>query len=171
LQRPPHFESTTAAAHYAFPLDRLLQAFKYGRELALAELFANQLANAVQSRRPAVDLIVPVPLERARLRERGFNQAHEIARRLGARLALEVRPEAARRIKRTAPQADLSLEARADNVRGAFAADAQVMGRRIAVVDDVMTTGATLNEFAGTLKAYGAIHVENWIVARALLAR
>lgn len=169
IRRAPHFDRTIAAATYAFPLDRLIQAYKYEAALAYAGLFTELLARALG---PIVDvdLVVPMPLHPDKIRARGFNQAHELARRIAPRYGVPVDPFAAVRAKPTTVQADLPIEARASNVRNAFAASAAVLGRRIAVVDDVMTTGATLDELARTLKAHGALHVENWVVARALLS-
>lgn len=168
VHRAPHFDATFAACQYKFPLDRLMQAYKYGGMLAMSDLFAGLLATVVGDR-PDVDLIVPLPLARDRLRERGFNQSQEIARRLSARTGIAVDAAAALRIRATSVQADLPIAERTRNVRHAFKATSAVIGRRVAVVDDVMTTGATLDEFARTLKSHGALHVENWVVARALL--
>lgn len=164
LRHPPHFDGTVAAWRYAYPVDRLVHALKFHGRLALARYFAGALASRVG---PA-DIVLPMPLHSARLTERGFNQAAEIARHLtaitGARLVLE----GARRIRRTLPQAQLPLDARARNVRRAFACTLDLSGARVAVVDDVMTTGATLGEMARLLKRAGAARVENWVVARTL---
>lgn len=168
ISQPPHFDRTIAATSYAFPLDRLMLAYKYHAMLAYAALFTDMLSAAIGAA-DDVDLVIPMPLHADKLRDRGFNQAHEMARRIAPRLGVRVDAFAATRVKPTTVQADLPLEARARNVRNAFSASAAVMGRRVAVVDDVMTTGATLDELARTLKAHGAIRVENWIVARALL--
>jgi ComF family protein len=164
LARPPAFDATIAAWRYAFPVDRLVQSLKYGGALALASLFAAALVDAARGR--PVDVLLPMPLARGRLRERGFNQAMEIARRTARLLDRPLRPHLAARHRDTAPQADLPFDERAANVRGVFACNAVVAGMRIAVVDDVMTTGATLDELARTLKRAGALHVENWVVAR-----
>jgi predicted amidophosphoribosyltransferase len=112
------------------------------------------------------DRVVPMPLHRTRLAERGFNQSLEIARHVARRLALPVDADAARRVLATTPQVDLPLDARARNVRGAFACEHRLDGLNIAVVDDVMTSGASLDELAATLKAAGAARVVNWVAAR-----
>ena len=172
LRHPPQFDRTIAAWRYAYPVDRLVQSLKFHGRLALASLFAEALASLVV-RTDVVDVVIPMPLHSARLTERGFNQAAEIARRLtekpggrtlGTRLALQ----GASRIRRTLPQADLAFDERLRNVRGAFACALDLGGARVAVVDDVMTTGATLGELAKVLKRAGASRVENWIVARTL---
>lgn len=161
--RPPQFDATIAPWRYEFPVDRLVLALKFGRRLALAAAFGAVLADRAAGRR--VDALVPMPLGRARLAERGFNQALEIARHLAQSTGLALAPELARRVRDTVPQTDLPHDARAANVRGAFACD-DVAGRALAVIDDVMTTGASLEELARTLKRAGAARVENWVVAR-----
>jgi ComF family protein len=162
--RPPQFDATIAPWRYEFPVDRLVLALKFGRRLALAELFGAALAEHTAGRR--VDALVPMPLGRARLAERGFNQALEIARHLARLAGIPLAPQLAHRVRDTAPQTDLPHDARAANVRGAFACEGDAAGRTLAVIDDVMTTGASLEELARTLKRAGAAHVENWVVAR-----
>jgi ComF family protein len=168
LRDAPAFDRTVALWRYAPGADRLVHAFKYRGRLALAQYFARELAMRVDPL-PAVDLIVPMPLARKRLAERGFNQAHEIAKRLGRLARIPVAGRIVRRTRDTADQTGLDPEARARNVCGAFSCDALLAGRRIAVVDDVMTTGASLEELARTLKRAGAVHVENWVLARTIL--
>ena len=171
LLHPPPFAATVAAFVYAFPVDRLLQQLKYGGRLAFAEWAAAQLAAAaafpVRGETECPERIVAIPLAAARQRERGFNQAHEIAVRVAAMLGIRVaRP--LQRIATGVPQAALPWSARAKNVRGAFACRTDLDGARIALVDDVMTTGATLAEAAATLRRAGAARVECWVVARTL---
>ena len=171
LAHPPPFAATVAGYVYAFPVDRLLQHLKYAGHLALADWAGDALAQAVcralavraAPERP--DCVVAVPLSAARQRERGFNQAQEIAARVARHLRLPtVRP--LMRIAGGAPQAALSWRKRAANVRGAFTVCGDVRGARLALVDDVMTTGATLAEAARTLVRAGAARVECWVVAR-----
>lgn len=167
LTDPPAFDRTVALWRYAPAADRLVHAFKYRARLALAQYFARELAMRIDPL-PVVEVIVPMPLARKRLAERGFNQAHEIAKRLGRLTRIPAAARVVRRTRETADQTGLDPDARARNVRGAFACDAVVAGRRIAVVDDVMTTGASLDELARTLRRAGAVHVENWVVARTI---
>jgi len=172
LRHPPPFDTTLAAWPYAYPVDRLVRSLKFHGRLALASYFAEALAPLV-ARTDAVDVVIPMPLHPARLAERGFNQAAEIARRLtgnpGARTPrTKLALQAASRIRRTLPQAELAFGERLRNVRGAFACAIDLGGARVAVLDDVMTTGATLGELAKVLKRAGAARVENWIVARTL---
>ena len=165
LKRPPHFDATLALWHYGFPCDRLVRSLKYHARLALAAFFARSLAS--RPLRP-VDLVLPMPLHPRRLAERGFNQALEIAREIAQRARVPLGPCAAQRVKDTAQQTGLPYDRRAGNVRGAFACNEDLSGMTVAVVDDVMTTGATLNELARILKRSGAARVENWVIARAL---
>jgi ComF family protein len=159
LNHPPHFDATLALWRYEFPCDGLVQALKYRARLALAGFFARSLASRTM---PEVDLIVPMPLHPRRLAERGFNQALEIARHLGR----PIEPRGVLRVKHTPPQTELPYEERAKNVRGAFLCKLDLTGARVAVLDDVMTTGATLNELARALKRAGATRVENLVIAR-----
>jgi ComF family protein len=163
---PPHFDGTTALWLYEFPCDRLVQALKYRAWLPLARFFARGLASRPM---PEIDLIVPMPLHPKRLAERGFNQALEIARSLSRRAGAAVEARGVRRLRYTRPQTELPYEERARNVRGAFVCELELSGRNVAVVDDVMTTGATLNEFARALKLAGAASVENLVIARSIL--
>jgi ComF family protein len=169
LVAPPAFDATLAVWRYTYPLDRLVQALKYGGRLALADGFGRALASRVAAHATAIDLIVPMPLHEKRLRARGFNQAVEIARalaRCGGKTAIDTRALVRRRD--TPAQAGLPHDARAGNVRGAFACTVPLDGMRIALIDDVMTTGATADAAARALKRAGAAHVENWVVARAM---
>lgn len=171
LAHPPPYDATLAAYTYAFPVDRLVQAFKYHGRLALADWCAQAIV-AERSRHVATlqapSAIVALPLAPERQRERGFNQATEIARVVAARTGIAFAHSGVSRLRASAPQAALPWAERAGNVRGAFACALDLAGARVAVIDDVMTTGATLAEFARTLKDAGATHVENWVVARTL---
>jgi ComF family protein len=162
LAEPPRYDATVAALAYAFPADTLIHALKFRGELALAPLLAGMLSRHIDAHEK-IDLMVPVPLSARRLRERGYNQSAEIARGLGARAPLEL--FACERSRDTAAQTELPWSERRRNVRGAFRCTRGLSGT-VAVVDDVMTTGATLDEMAGALKAAGATRVVNWVVAR-----
>ena len=165
LAQPPRFSRVTAAVSYRFPVDGAIQRLKYGAHLAavrpLASLLAEQLAE-----QPAPDLVLAMPMAPQRLRERGFNHAHELALAVSARLRLTLAPQLCRRVRHAAPQAALPWKERSRNIRGAFACEASLDGARVAIVDDVVTTGATLNELAGVLLERGAAQVEGWVVAR-----
>ena len=166
LKRPPNFDATRAVFRYEFPIDRLVQSLKYAHRLASADFLGGILARHAPALRP--DLLLPVPLSPQRLAERGFNQALEIARHLERNMDIALETRGVRRRVDTAPQAALPWKERAKNIRHAFESDLDLAGRKVLVVDDVMTTGATLNELAGMLRACGAARVENLVLARAL---
>ena len=172
LSDPPAFDATIAAFSYAFPIDRLIHSLKYQGRLALAEWCADailarrELANSGVSSQP--DRLIALPLAVLRQRERGYNQALEIARVIGARTGVPLLSRGLSRVRATPPQAALPWTERAKNVRGVFACDIDLSGLALALVDDVMTTGASLAEAAKVLKASGAVSVENWVVARTL---
>ena len=167
-QQPPGFDRALALFHYEPPVDYLIKRLKFSGELALCPLFSSLLAQRIHGRlAPLPDLIVPVPLHYTRLRERGFNQSTELARRLGQILDVRVDHRLCKRTRRTHPQSLLPRAERGKNLRGAFEVRGTSVAPHIAVVDDVMTTGHTGDELARTLKRMGAEQVETWVIARA----
>lgn len=164
-----------AALEFQGTARALVHGLKFRGQLPLARTLGAELARAVRARGPvSAELVVPVPLHRRRLRERGFNQASELARVVGAELGLPVSsPGVVVRRRRTVPQTDLEgIGARQRNVAGAFGVDSKgLAGRRVALLDDVMTTGATLFELARAARAAGAVGVEVWVCCRATLLR
>ncbi|HEY7986834.1 MAG TPA: ComF family protein [Methylophilaceae bacterium] len=171
LQHPPAFDATIAAFNFVFPMDALLRALKYRGELSVAEIAANGLMSSLEHH-DLPDLLIPMPLHPQRLQERGFNQAMEISRRIVRHTSCQLSTNSVIRLRHGEPQASLPLNKRAKNVKGVFAvndtANINLRGKRIAVVDDIMTSGASLNELAKTLKKAGATRVECWVVARTL---
>ena len=165
LAHPPYFNRTLAAWNYEFPIDRLIQAFKFHHRLELARWFAQSLARRLDLSNP---LIIAMPLHRRRLAERGFNQALEIARHVAEFTGGKVLHSAVHKYRATRLQSELPLDARIRNVRDVFRCVEPVRSNRVVIVDDVMTTGATLNELARTLKQAGASQVINLVVARTL---
>lgn len=166
-RRPPAFDSTVALFHYRPPVDYLLKRLKFSAELAVAPLLAELLAGHLAAHAaPLPEALVPVPLHRGRLRERGFNQAALLAGRLGRQLGLPVTTGLCVRRRATEPQSLLSPVARRLNLRRAFAVRGTPPAH-VAVVDDVMTTGHTAGELARTLKQAGALRVDVWVIARA----
>lgn len=171
LTSPPAFDAALAAVDYAHPWDHLIARFKFHAALDLAAPLADRLACARQAAGlPATELLIPVPLAGPRLRERGYNQAWEIARRLARALSCPADARLLLRIRDTPHQLALAPDRRAANVKAAFAIEptrlAEVHGRRITIVDDVMTSGATAAEIARALKQAGAASVDVWVAAR-----
>jgi ComF family protein len=169
LKQPPHFDATIVATDYAPPVDRLVLALKFGNRLEIAPLLAQLLHPAAKATR-LPHLLTAVPLGSQRLVERGFNQALEIAKPLSRSIRVALDPSLVVRHRETHAQAMLHPDERQRNIRNAFivppAAMGRVRGRHIGVVDDVMTTGETLNELAATLKRFGATRVTNIVFAR-----
>ena len=166
LSHPPHYDKTLAVFSYAFPLDKLIQSFKYAQRLALAPYFGRILAE--KCAQACADVIIPLPLHRERLHERGFNQALELARVVATARKLPIEARCCTRIRNTPAQAGLPWREREKNIRGAFHCAQDLSGRQIVLIDDVMTTGASLNECARTLKLHGAEEVTLLVLARAL---
>lgn len=172
MKNPPSFDATIVATDYAPPLDQMVLALKFGGRLALAPVLARLLHAALLQACPTdrPQLLSAVPLGAQRLVQRGFNQALEIARPLSRMTGIELDRTLAVRTRETAAQAELHPDQRHKNIRHAFVVPGGVLerlrGRHIGVVDDVMTTGATLNELAATLKRFGATRVTNIVFAR-----
>ena len=169
LKRPPAYDHSAAAFSYSFPVDQLIPALKYHSRLAIAQVLGQHLAEAVAAR-PRPDLLIPMPLHPARIRQRGFNHATEIGRVVARALDVPLDFESCKRVRDTPPQVALAYDQRRRNVRGAFVCEMDLTGKRIALIDDVMTTGTSLDELAKTLKKAGAGEVETWVVARTLRA-
>jgi len=173
LRDQPHFDASVAAFTYQYPLDRLVRSFKFGANLTLVDFFADALAAKISqntnSEQPLPTRIIALPLANKRLATRGFNQSALLADALAHRLTLKVAHQAMRRIRETPPQTGLSKALRLKNIKGAFECVANVANQHIAIVDDVMTTGATLSEAAKVLKLAGARSVTTWIIARAVV--
>ena len=168
LKQPPAFDRTLAAFAYAFPLDALVQQCKYSHATHLTALFAVHMAHKATTEAARIDLLLPMPLHPARLAMRGFNQAAEIARRLSPQVGIPWRADACRRLRNTPSQAGLDLKARLRNLRGAFACDIELSGKRVALIDDVMTSGSSLNELARAVRKAGAAEIQAWVLARTL---
>ncbi|MEO8104630.1 MAG: ComF family protein [Betaproteobacteria bacterium] len=172
LADAPAFDETIAPFRYAFPLDRLLQSYKFNENLSLAATFAAAMLVAVREQFSRTglalpDRVVPLPLARKRLAERGFNQSALLASIAARELGIGYASRGLLKVRDTSPQAGLDRDARLKNVRGAFDCGESLAGMRIALVDDVMTTGATLSEAAKALKEAGATFVSAWVIARA----
>ena len=168
LTDPPPFVRTLAAVDYGHPWDGLITQFKFHDALDLATALVERMFAARDEHAPT--LLMPIPLSATRLRERGYNQAWELTRRLGGALNCPTDATLLLRVKDTPHQLAFPPEQRAGNVRAAFAVEprraAELRGRSVALVDDVMTTGATAAEAARMLLQAGAAQVQIWSVAR-----
>lgn len=168
LKRAPPWSAAFAPLRYDEPLDRLIKRFKFNAGLSDGRLLTRLFIDALVERdEPPPALILPVPLHRSRLRERGFNQSRELARPIAEALGVALADELCRRIRPTAVQSHLPAKERRANVRGAFALGGELPAKHIAVVDDVLTTGHTAAEITRLLRDAGAERVEIWTLARA----
>lgn len=166
-RNPPAFERSFALFRYEEPARHLIRALKFHARHPCARLLGEMLADALDGREDRPTLIIPVPLHRGRYRERGHNQSLEIARTLSRRLRIPLDCQSCVRAKATQPQTDLSAEERRRNLRQAFAVPKPPKARHVAILDDVVTTGATVNELAKALRKAGAERIEVWACARA----
>lgn len=157
-----------AACQFEGVAREAIHDLKYRRIRSRANMLAELMLEALAKRPLAIDVLVPVPLAPGRLRQRGFNQAELVARLVGERLGAEVAPDALVRTRETSQQVGRTAEQRRANISSAFGCrlPEAVNGRRVAVVDDVMTTGATLSACAEPLRAAGAARVYGLVVAR-----
>ena len=177
LRQAPPFAAAFAPYVYGHPLDLLVGKLKFGHSLAAGRVLAELWLDAVAEAAPALpDLLVPVPLHAARLRERGYNQALELARPLARVLRIRLAPDLLERQLATPAQASLDAAVRRRNLRGAFtfvpaALPGGAIPAHVALVDDVMTTGATLRECARVLRRAGIARVDVWVFARAPKSR
>lgn len=169
LQQPPPFASAFVPFVYASPLDHLETRFKFGRSLAAGRILSELMLDAMREAPPVLpQALLPVPLHDTRLRERGYNQALELAKPLARALNIPLCSDALVRSRATAAQSELDADARHRNLRGAFAvASTAMLPAHVAVFDDVMTTGTTLRECAQTLLRAGVERVDVWALARA----
>jgi ComF family protein len=169
LREAPPQDGSWVAFRYATPIAQAIVELKFHGRLAPAHLLGGLMAQRLARRpEPLPELLIPVPLAPGRLRRRGYNQALELARPLARVLSLPLAPAIARRVRATREQTRLDAVGRRLNVLGAFAVDARaVRGRHVALLDDVVTTGATMAELARAVREAGAVRIEAWAVARA----
>jgi ComF family protein len=164
LKKPPHFDATHALFTYGYPVDALLQHYKYNHALYLSQTFAQLLSAKMQDKN--IDVIIAMPLHPSRIKERGFNQSFELAKIIAKQHHIALDRTSCNRIKNTPPQASLPFKRRLNNMHGAFACNQSFIGKHVALIDDVMTTGSSLNELAKILKKAGARQVTCYVLAR-----
>jgi ComF family protein len=167
LRKLPHFDRSHCPFSYGEPVSWLLHGLKYHQRLVGIPVLSRLLLEHLRARVQGwPGLIVPMPLHPARLRRRGFNQALELARPLARELRIPLATGICERVRVTLQQSELPAARRAANVRNAFGMRGELTAKHVAIVDDVMTTGATANELARVLKRHGAEIVQVWAVAR-----
>lgn len=169
LRRPLPLHQAYCAYRYSYPVDHLIRALKYRGRLAYARVLGKLLAQSLAAGRvaPWPEILIPVPLAAQRFRERGFNQAIEVGVEVAKHLRIPMRNDLLVRQRPTSEQAGLDRIGRRKNVRGAFAMQAKLPAKHVGIVDDVITTGSTVNEIAKVLRRAGAQRIEVWAVARA----
>ena len=170
-QHPPAWDFALSTFSYTHPIDKLIQSMKFHDKLDVAYLLGTLMHNFIKShylihKRKLPELLIPVPLHRTRLRERGFNQAIELARPLSQHFAISINKHACQRTVATKPQSDLNMHDRARNLRQAFQADV-IPVSHVAIIDDVMTTGHTIEEVSKSLRFAGVKQIDVWVCARA----
>jgi ComF family protein len=170
LSHPPAYAATYALFPYEYPIISMIRKIKFQHQLcfaqALGELFAQKAQTTWYAHKPLPDLLIPIPLHLKRLSERGFNQALEIARPISKKLQLAIDYKGIVRSKATLAQSGLSAAKRAHNIANAFKVRRDYTGLKIALLDDVITTGHTITECSRMLKKHGAASIEIWCCAR-----
>lgn len=168
LKSPPHYESCLAGFYYVDPIQWMVKRLKFHGDLIHARELAQLMVKILPLRekycRP--DVLLPVPLHGSRLKERGYNQAYEIARIISARLNIPVDYQSAIRHRATVEQSSLPAKMRRKNMSNAFEIQRDFSTKHVVILDDVMTTGTTVNEFAKQLKMANAKRVDVWVCAR-----
>ncbi|WP_240674182.1 ComF family protein [Crenobacter cavernae] len=167
-RRLPAFDALFAPYRYDYPLAELLHHYKYGKALGDGALLASLLAGFAHHKQGSADLVVPVPLAKERLAERGFNQCDALALALADIMKSVFSPKLCWRKRNTPAQARLDLTARRRNLDDAFGVESRLDGLCVAIVDDVASSGSTLSALAFSLKKQGAKRVEAWALARAV---
>ena len=165
-KKPPEFDQVHTLFHYHVPVTNLIQQLKYNDRLEFACLFGELLGETINKSLDLPDLLIPVPLHAGRLRQRGYNQSWEIAKAVHRKTGIRCSRTTCKRSRKTELQTGLSAADRKRNLRQAFSVSRDVMDSHICIVDDVMTTGSTLNEMARSLKRAGARKVSGLVVAR-----
>ena len=164
-KHPPYFSKVHSGCDYSFPADDWVKGLKFANQLSLSKVMADLIAIKLQNQDLSDTLLVPVPLHKNRLRKRGYNQAYEVARELKKLTGQTLLP-ALKRIKNTEMQAQLKFKQRANNVRNAFQLRKEIKGQKVMLIDDVMTSGYTLNECARVLNRGKAKTIEVAVFAR-----
>ncbi len=168
VKTPPAFDLCISPYHYALPVSQFITQLKFQHKLYYAQVLAELLITKIEQHAEGLpDCIIPVPLHKKRLRQRGFNQAVEIARPIARRYSIPLNTRCCTRVVSTAPQMQQNKKTRQKNIRNAFKIATDFPYKHVAIVDDVMTTGQTVNELARVLRKQGAERIQIWSAARA----
>lgn len=169
LKTPPFYENTICLFHYQTPIDKFILSLKFAEKLSyaklLGELMAEKLADYYQNHNKP-DVIIPVPLHPQRLKERGYNQALEIARPVAKKLKILLEPTYCKRVVATLPQSSTHAKERKRNIKNAFKVNGTLQAKHVAIIDDVITTGSTVNELSKVLKKADVKNIDVWCCAR-----
>ena len=168
IKHTPHFDHTAIPYIYTHGIRRLISQLKFNNKLLHAGILGELFIEQIQDRVEPPEALIPMPLHSKRLRQRGYNQSLLLAKAIGKQLDIRVDNQLCRRVKHTPPQAELTRKARMKNMKGVFEIIEHVPYRHIAIVDDVMTTGSSINELAKQFKAAGVRQVDAWCIARTL---
>ena len=169
LQEPPVFNKVYALFPYQKPIDNLITRLKFQGNLVYAKVLGELMANYLQveyKEKRLPEYLIPVPLHRKRLRERGFNQAVELARPIVKRLDIPLMLKSCQRVKATVAQINLPAADRRTNLRNAFNVTSTITAKHVAIIDDVVTTGSTIVELSRSLQAVGVERIDIWCCAR-----
>lgn len=167
LQRRPRFDTSCIPFRFAYPIDHMVRRLKYGGVVAMGRVLGELFARRMTRSQPLPDLLLPVPLAHRRFRERGYNQAIVLAEHIYSSSRISLRTDVLVRTRETQVQAGLDQRARRRNIHDAFEVAAPLPATHVAILDDVVTTGSTVNEIARVLKRAGAERVDVWAIARA----
>lgn len=167
LSKPPAFDQTFSPFNYQHSIRFLIAQLKFNRQYKNARLLGYLLASHLRDTAEIPELIIPVPLHKQRFRERGFNQSTEIAKTLSKQLNTPIDSKTCIRKRNTPHQIDLPAKKRHKNISNAFEVTQTIKAKHVAIIDDVMTTGSTVNELARVLKKAGVSRVDIWVCARA----
>jgi len=168
LSSPPQQDLSFSTLRYTDAVKLCVTAFKYQQQLQFSSLFAHLMSRSLNTRDNLPELLIPIPLHPIKIRQRGYNQAAELAKDLSQRLGIPHTTSLLSRVKNTLPQSSLPFKQRRHNLRHAFRCKTTVAPKHIAIIDDVMTSGFTSNEAAKTLRQQGAEIIEVWTIARAI---
>jgi len=167
LKEPPHYDRLICLSYYKDHIARMITQLKFYHQLAYANILGTLMAkHLLPDEKP--NCIIPIPLHKKRLRQRGFNQALEIAKPIAKRLEIPIDYKSCQRIRHTQPQTEIDAKHRHNNLKNAFSVTRQ-MPKQVVILDDVFTTGHTVNELSHTLRKAGIEHIEVWCIAKTLL--